>query len=567
MSRPVRSLKLIQATKMWGTLVLVILITPRMTTFAADAIDGLPSPPRFSRTRGFYEAPLSVELSSAETRASIWYTTNGDPPVAGQSQRYAGPIPIRTTSILRAACAVEGTSSPSITHTYIFLRDVVDQTGKGFPMTWGTNHGQAVKADYEMDPEITGPSGYQTELMPALRAVPVLSLVMAEPDLFDWRRGIYANPQKTGAEWERAASLELIYPEQSGGLQINCGARIQGGWNRRPEESPKHSFRIVFKKRYGPGKLRFPLFGEVGAREFDEVILRAGCNNTWLHWNGEERRRGDFIRDQWMRETFAAMGHPSARGIFVHLYLNGLYWGLYNPTERPSAPFVAWHFGGKPEHFDVRNADNVVEGDEAAWRRLMATANAGVTKQGEYEAIEELLDIAPFIDFMILNFYGANADWDRGSNWYAARRRQPPGPYQFFIWDGERVLESVTDNSMAADDDQSPTRLFHQLKENAGFRRQFAARAHQHLTGDGALTPAMAAERYRRWSSRLDLAVIGESARWGDYRRDVHRYKAAPYELYTRDGHWRPEIRRILEDYFPRRSAAVIEQFRQAGLY
>src|SRR5207302_6798217 len=138
----------------------------------------------------------------------------------------------------------------------------------------------------------------------------------------------------------------------------------QGGWNRRPEESPKHSFRVIFKKKYGLGKLRFPLFGESGVHEFDTLVLRAGCNNTWLHWSAEERRRGDFIRDQWMRDTLLAMGHSSARGFFAHLYLNGLYWGLYNPSERPSAPFIAAHLGGAPADYDVRNGDNILEGDE-----------------------------------------------------------------------------------------------------------------------------------------------------------------------------------------------------------
>ena len=71
----------------------------------------------------------------------------------------------------------------------------------------------------------------------------------------------------------------------------------------------------------------------------------------------------------------AAMGRPSARGLFVHLYVNGLYWGLYNPSERPSAPFVAAHLGGKPEDYDVRNGDHILEGDDAAWKKLMTLAN------------------------------------------------------------------------------------------------------------------------------------------------------------------------------------------------
>ncbi|GAH78203.1 unnamed protein product, partial [marine sediment metagenome] len=30
-----------------------------------------------------------------------------------------------------------------------------------------------------------------------------------------------------------------------------------------------------------------------------------------------------------------AMGHASSHGTWVNLYVNGLYWGLFNPVERP----------------------------------------------------------------------------------------------------------------------------------------------------------------------------------------------------------------------------------------
>ncbi len=527
----------------------------------------VPPAPVATPSRGFFDQPFTVSLSAGTEDSSIWYTVNGEPPAPLRSLRYSGPIPIRSTTVLRAAVFRDGTNgSVSVTHTYLFLSDVARQTGSDFPMAWGTNQGQLVAADYAMDPDIVGNPLYRDEVVPALRSLPALSLVIAPEDLFEAKRGIYAHPRETGGEWERAASVELIHPDGSPGFQANAGARIQGGWNRRPEESPKHSFRIVFKKKYGPGKLRYPLYGAEGAQEFDEFILRAGCNNTWLHWSGAERRRGEFLRDQWMRDTYAAMGHPSARGRFVHLFLNGLYWGLYNPTERPSAPFVAGHLGGKPEHYDVRNADNVLEGDDVAWRKLFELVNAGVNGAPEYAAVSRLVNVPRLIDYLILNFYGANADWDRGSNWYAARRRRPAGPFQFFVWDGERTLEAVTDNSMAADDDLSPTRLFHRLRLNAAFRHEFGQRARRHLSAGGALSPHAAAERYRRLASQIEQAVIAESARWGDYRRDVHRYKEGPYELYTRDDHWRPEVQRLLKDYFPRRSEAVLDQFRKADL-
>ncbi len=34
------------------------------------------------------------------------------------------------------------------------------------------------------------------------------------------------------------------------------------------------------------------------------------------------------------------MGQLSSHSIYVHLYVNGLYWGLYNPSERPDDAFL-----------------------------------------------------------------------------------------------------------------------------------------------------------------------------------------------------------------------------------
>ena len=436
--------------------------------------------------------------------------------------------------------------------------EVLKQNGAGFPTTWGTNAGKPVMAYYEMAKSIVEDASTKNELLKGLRALPSLSITLAIDDLFGPEKGIYSNPLQTGSAWERAAFIEYSPTNASEGFRVQCGIRIQGGWNRRPEESPKHAFRLLFKKKYGPGKLKYPLFDGAEPRSFDELILRAGCNNTWLHWSGEERRRGDYIRDQWMRDTYRAMGYPSARGEFVHLYLDGLYWGVYNLTERPDAIFAAAHFGGRPDNYDARNGENILEGDSHAFDRLLALANAGVTPE-RYSAIAELLDLPAFADYMLLNIYGGNSDWDRASNWYAARKR-PNGKFHFFVWDGERTLEDINANTVAFDDDLSPPRLFQKLRQNDEFKKLFRDRAQLHLTGNGALTPKADAARFEKWSRLLNAPILAESARWGAYRHEIHQYKTGPYEIYTRDKHWAPETKRILTEYFPQRTGVVLKQ-------
>lgn len=517
---------------------------------------------------GLYETPFAVRLANSDSESKIVYTTNGSSPRLPGALVYQNPIPVAATTILRfQSMNPAAAENADACRNYIFPRNVARQTGIGFPKSWGTNRGEAVVAHYAMDQNVAESGAAAKEIVPALKSLPSLCIAMSNDDLFDAKQGIYALPQESGAAWERSALIEWVDSGGSSGFQIHGGVRIQGGWNRRPEESPKHSFRLVFRKKYGAGKLRFSLFDPGRVEEFDTLILRGGNNNSWLHWSGDERKRADYIRDQWMRDTFSEMGQLSSRGRFVHLYLNGLYWGVYNLCERPDASFAAYHLGGNPKDYDARNADKILEGDDRAWENLMRLVNAEVTDSKQFVEVQKRVNLTNLVDYLILNFYGANADWDRSSNWYAARRRHPAGSFQFFVWDGERTLEEINDNTMAFDDDQSPPRIFSKLKESADFKVLFADRAYRHLLPGGALSEMKSAARFSRYVKELDSAVLAESARWGNYRNAIHRYKTGPYENYTREKHWRPEVNRILSEYFPRRTSVVVEMFRKAGLY
>jgi hypothetical protein len=47
------------------------------------------------------------------------------------------------------------------------------------------------------------------------------------------------------------------------------------------------------------------------------------------------------------------MGNVSGHSRFVHLYLNGLYWGTYDLTEDPRRPFAKNAYGGSGEDYDI----------------------------------------------------------------------------------------------------------------------------------------------------------------------------------------------------------------------
>ncbi len=538
---------------------------------------------RFTVDRGFFDAPFDVEITTETPGAEIRYTTDGSAPARTRGELYTGPIRIDTTTMLRAQAFRDGHEPTNIdTHTYIFLDDVLRQTRPpGYPTSWA-----GLRADYDVDPMIatdTRSPDFQPRLKNDLMAIPTMSIVL-DPDDLMGSRGIYTNPLNRGRAWERAGSIEYFTADGSRpDFQENCGIRIQGGSSARPIEG-KHSFRLVFTARHGPTKLRYPLFEDSPVDEFDTIVLRCCSTDSWHFKDGGARyRRWDsqYIRDVYMRDSQRAMGQLSSHGTHVHLYVNGMYWGLYNPSERPDDSFNAQHQGGEKEDWDiVKDFTESFRGDLRAWNQMMSLASAGLSSEAAYQRIQGndpdgtpnpsypvLLDVDNLIDYMILHLWGCAEDWPH-HNWYAARDRTGrSGGWRFFVWDQEITMDFVFRNRVTVSNSGSPAFVYSRLRANPEFRTRFGDRVHGHLFNDGVLTVENARERWMKRATELDRAIVGESARWGDFRADVPDPSNSRAELYTRERHWVVERDKVIDEYIPRSRELAIQRFQSVGLY
>jgi hypothetical protein len=566
-----------------------------------------------SHPRGFYDQAFELTLAAPNTPAEIRYTLDGSAPSKTNGLVYSKPIAIRQTTALRAALiGADGASRASVAHTFLFPADILRQSPDGFPppgfpIKWGEN-----RVDYGMDPEVVNDPAYRDQILPALKSIPSFSLVMDLEDLFGERRGIYANSTQSGREAERPCSLELIHPDGRAGFQIECGVRIRGGFSSMAFNA-KHAFRFFFRKEYGQGKLKYPVFGPDAAPSFDGFDVRCAQNYSWS-LGGDPR--GLFLRDQLNRDLQLAMGHPGARGGFYHLFINGQYWGLYNSCERPEASFAESYFGGKKEDYDVIKTGGVgrgggfgpgvgaTDGNTAAWERLVAAAKVGLADNAAYFKLlgrradgasdpgqEVLLDPVNLIDYMLVIFYGGNLDapisrfmGNRGpNNWHAIRHRTAREGFRWFVWDAEHTLldpEEDRTGPFAGESEPgacSPQWIYQQCLENAEFRQLLADRIYKHFSNGGVLTPESVIARFKERVKEIEQAVICESARWGDVAgggfgggpprptRTTPDGLEKPVPL-TRDEEWRAEVNRLLNEYFPKRSDIVLFQLWRQGL-
>jgi len=398
---------------------------------------------------------------------------------------YTSPISITGTSMVRAMACKEGWLSTNVdTHTYLFVSDIITQPanpGGGWP-----NSGQYINTqefDFGMDPDVVNDTAYTSLMDDALLDIATISIVTDLGNLLDPSTGIYVNATGNGIAWERPISLELINPDGSvadpngsKGFQIDAGLRIRGGGSRKGT-FPKHAFRLFFRAEYGAGKLNYPLFGDEGVSEFDKVDLRATQQYSWTSWTAAGEQ-ATFNRDVFSRDTQRDMRQPYTRSRYYHLYLNGIYWGLYQSQERPEARYAASYFGGVKEDYDVVKvnsgviADNPVEwstfdleatdGTLSAWYRLWDEADLGLRSDVDYNyvqglnadgspnpAYEKMLDADNLIDYMQIIYFGGNIDspssWffgdNRPNNFYLIYNRNNPDGFIHFMHDAEYVLD------------------------------------------------------------------------------------------------------------------------------
>jgi hypothetical protein len=551
---------------------------------------------KFSHDRGFYTEPFDVAITSATEGATIRYTIDGRTPTQSYGNIYTAPVHISTTTMLRAMAFKPGWKATNVdTHTYIFLDDVIRQatdpttgvqvTPEGYPEKWEPGPGDGGygnwatgdhRGDYQMDPDVVGQNGrdifgglYASTIRDDLQAVPTLSLVMGEDDWFG-SQGIYVHRSQDGTE--RVASFEFFDPRTDTSVQVNCALAMQGGvtgggtslgrW-----KSYKLSMRPRFKTQLdngtptgGPPKLDNKLFPDSPVERLNTVVLDAVLNHSWLHPAADQQRTALYVQDQYVSDLHNVMGGHSGYGSYAHVYINGLYWGMYYIHERPDHAWAAEVFGGNADEYDAikHNSGGVINngigGSATANFNAMLKAadavSANPTNLAKYDALCKLLDVNDVITYLLANWFCGNHDWP-SKNWYATHRNTPDGKWRFHSWDAEHTLEGT--NSVG----QSPADIHKRLARSDEYCMQFADIIHRNFFNGGPLTYPVAANLFKARTDFIDRAIVGESARWGDNRQN---------RPYTRQD-WLNTVTTRLNSFFPSRSQSVFSSLKSANLY
>jgi hypothetical protein len=516
--------------------------TPTPGAANATAYQGLVRDTGFTVDRQYFSGSVTTAISCPTPGAEIRYTLDGSAPGALTGSVYSSPLTFTTTAVLRAAAFVPGwIPSNTDTQSYLNVGSIAAQPSNppGWPATWGvdsqvnTNDGAGdgtVPANYAMDQRVVSGAAPGYGIPEALQSLPTLSVAM-DPSDFLGSNGIYQNPRSTGTAWERDCSVELIDPaavEQ--GFHETCRIEMHGNSSRSPYRMQKHAMRLTWKGESGASRLRYRFFPGSRLEDINKLILRATFTDGWglVSWNSTRYRPDDstMTRDVWVRRSWEAMGNLTPKSRYVHLMINGLYWGVYDVAEHMDQDFAAANLGGLTTDWEVVN--DFVDPDPSAtsaWKSMFNTAAAGLSTPAAYAAIQQWLDPANFADYYLLHQYAECEDWPHHNG--GAFRHKSGGKYQWLPWDQEIALQETgasnghnidrisagAGNTTTA---RTPGPLWNALRANPEWRLLVADRAHFLFNNGGPLSLPASQSRWMSIAGELDKAIVAESARWGD---------------------------------------------------
>ena len=508
--------------------------------------------PRVDLPGRFYPGPIGATFSSPTPGAVLRYTLDGKEPTAA-SPLLPVPLSMESSSPVRVRAFVDGwLPSESVTHTYLIAQSAARRSLPAVCLTGDEQ--QVFYRPFGVFAIVNnGAENYAGGVWSNHPNATTLNPPNTPEDPLQ-----YNIPLQSGRPAERPLVLEVLHTDSTPDLRTGAWLRCAGSPYSRPRlkltsqnsdaapnaTSPwpnshleKPHLNLFFRDDLGSRPLPYPFIAGSRVRQYDDVRLRAGKNEL----------TNPFVRDEFTRRAMVEMGHVTALGDFVNLFVNASFKGYYNICERPREPFFQQARGTKGV-FDVQNIEETPDGDTVAFDELMNYARTtSLANTAGFEGLTRRLDVVNFADYILLNTYAGTWDWPQ-NNFVMDRERSDTGVFRFSVWDAEGAFgltgrDPGSWNQFNGGSGSAPllspdrasetlpvVLLYTALKESAEWRLIFADRIRKHLFGNGALTASRMNARFEELKAVMDPMLV-ESGQggmrdfatpWGDARKAAY---------------------------------------------
>lgn len=430
--------------------------------------------PEPSAPGGYYDQAFTLRLN-APANGKIYYTTDGSAPTE-DSTVYDGGILLEN----RSGQPNLYSSIPNV------VRDWKNVEADENPVPKGTVIRAVFINDWGIASDILTQT-YFIGIAPPPKGGYALSLVFAYDDLFG-PDGIYV----TGAEYDAwhlsgdsgeeeptpnfEKELEVMVTAEllndSGDvLNQNAGLRIQGSSARW--ESKKR-FTLTARQEYsGSDVFDVPLYDGVKTHS---VMLKS------------------FFTDAIVADMVADRSVAVQRSIPVRLYLNGEYWYDCYMLERYDSEYFRQHYGvdnrvlAKDGALDEEVLENA--GLDFYNEFMFWAGHTDFTDPGEWGQFQKEADLQSQIDYLVINYYFCNFDFDESKNYVLWRSptvaddQYGDGRWRWCIYDidtlswahyyseyGKQEELNIFSNEFAMDVNDSA--VYRSLRRNPEYCQQF----------------------------------------------------------------------------------------------
>ncbi|MCB0705686.1 MAG: CotH kinase family protein [Saprospiraceae bacterium] len=331
---------------------------------------------------GFYDAPITVTLATAEPNSMIRYTTNGSDPNS-TSAIYTNAIPINTTTVLRARVySNDNAVLPGFieTNTYFI----------------GVEH---------TVPVISIAGNSVLNLLNGSQSYPVGSFEYYEED------GSFID--EAVGEFNKHGNDSWAYPQRG----IDYITRDEFGYN---------------------DDIDHKIFAAKDRTDFQRLILKAAANDNYPFEDGAH------IRDAYVHELSQRADMELDERSYEPsvLYVNGEYWGVYDTREKvDDHDYTKEYYDQGKEWIDFIKTWGGTWQEYGSWDDWYDLhdfiLSNDMADAANYDYVKTQFNVLSLIDYMILNTHVVCKDW---LNWNTAwwRGRKPTGgaqTWRYALWD------------------------------------------------------------------------------------------------------------------------------------
>lgn len=322
---------------------------------SSSTYSGYSSQPVFSETELYQSSTFSLTISSLNAD-EIYYTTDGSKPKTS-SKLYSGPITISGNTVIRAIAVCDGLLTSEITTCHYLFVDK--------------------------------------------HTLPVVCIAM-DPEDFTT---IYSVKNYKDVV-ERQTFISYYEADGLLGISFAAGLRAKG---RGTLAYNQKSMTIRIRGCYGRSTVSYAFFDECEFNEFGSLVLRNGGQDY------DEAR----IRDALASRVMQVLNVDAAATKPVVVYVNGVYYGLFDFGEDLNVDYLATHYGADPDACDlIRTNTTATQGDNKEIKRIIAYVERNsLANSDNYAEFCQWVDVDYMIDYVIAQSFMGNNDMFNQKYW------------------------------------------------------------------------------------------------------------------------------------------------------